>query len=272
MSPGNDVAAAAMNGVEAVASWLTPAVLFCVLNVMIGTIFFRSSLKPAQESGDDRPQPPRLDRVSSFLERVKAYNLSSYQTPVAVPAEVTAREGGDLHHAAVIKSDAAVANIFHLSSNYQAPQPAPAAREQVDPHHAAGDDLDAVAEEFELDSYEPPQAEEAAREPEPEPELEFEEPHQHVARTKSDAVVKAAPAVRALLKSASERISLEKEEEDEEKWRPATVRERTAAEDEEVDEKADDFINKFRQQLKLQRMDSILRSDEMLNRGAGRWR
>ncbi|KAF9620449.1 hypothetical protein IFM89_012626 [Coptis chinensis] len=38
--------------------------------------------------------------------------------------------------------------------------------------------------------------------------------------------------------------------------------------DEEVDAKADDFINKFKNQLKLQRLDSILRYKEMLGRGA----
>ena len=33
-----------------------------------------------------------------------------------------------------------------------------------------------------------------------------------------------------------------------------------AEEDEEVDARADDFINKFKQQLKLQRLDSIIRA------------
>ncbi|KAF3794879.1 hypothetical protein EJ110_NYTH06456 [Nymphaea thermarum] len=36
---------------------------------------------------------------------------------------------------------------------------------------------------------------------------------------------------------------------------------------EEVDAKADDFINRFKQQLQLQRMESIMRHKEMLNRG-----
>ena len=42
--------------------------------------------------------------------------------------------------------------------------------------------------------------------------------------------------------------------------RPATVREGkvSVTEDEEVDAKADDFINKFKQQLKLQRLDSLI--------------
>ncbi|XP_072967261.1 pathogen-associated molecular patterns-induced protein A70-like [Typha angustifolia] len=38
-------------------------------------------------------------------------------------------------------------------------------------------------------------------------------------------------------------------------------------EDEEVDARADDFINRFKQQLKLQRLNSLLNYTEMLNRG-----
>lgn len=40
------------------------------------------------------------------------------------------------------------------------------------------------------------------------------------------------------------------------------------AEDGEVDLKADDFINRFKQQLELQRRNSILRYKKMLGRGA----
>ncbi|CAN0882030.1 Pathogen-associated molecular patterns-induced protein A70 [Linum grandiflorum] len=59
--------------------------------------------------------------------------------------------------------------------------------------------------------------------------------------------------------------------------RPATVREQKSNKlnEEEVggdvgcvDAKADDFINKFKQQLKLQRLDSIIRYKEMVGRGS----
>ncbi|XP_077210159.1 uncharacterized protein LOC143845652 [Tasmannia lanceolata] len=49
--------------------------------------------------------------------------------------------------------------------------------------------------------------------------------------------------------------------------RPATMREGKTSGDDEVDSKADDFINKFRQQLKLQRIASFGRYKDMLNRG-----
>ncbi|KAG8376146.1 hypothetical protein BUALT_Bualt09G0032900 [Buddleja alternifolia] len=191
-----------MNGVEFVASWFTPTVLFCVMNLMIGTIFITSSLRPhksdQQNPGDE--QQPQLLRVPSLFERVKSFNLSRYRS------------------------------------------------EQPDPVHDT------------------------------EPETEIEEPEAeepHVTRTKSETVSKASPA-RMLKKSASEKVVVARkreEEEEEDRRRPATVREKTASyrgEDEAVDEKADDFINRFRQQLKLQRLDSILRYKEMLNRGIGR--
>lgn len=50
--------------------------------------------------------------------------------------------------------------------------------------------------------------------------------------------------------------------------RPATMEEREEEEEDvEVDARADDFINRFKQQLKLQRLDSIIRYKEMINRG-----
>lgn len=74
------------------------------------------------------------------------------------------------------------------------------------------------------------------------------------------------------MKSAFDHFEFEEAEEKERednavRRRPATMRERVKADDVEVDAKCDDFINRFKQQLKLQRMDSILRYKEMLNRG-----
>ncbi|XP_022880695.1 uncharacterized protein LOC111397965 [Olea europaea var. sylvestris] len=94
----------------------------------------------------------------------------------------------------------------------------------------------------------------------------------HMTRSMSDACVKA-PAKRELKKSASEKAFMaELEEEADRQW-PATARETkklretvSDGENEDVDAKADDFINRFRQQLKLQRLDSILMYKKMLDR------
>ncbi|XP_022880697.1 uncharacterized protein LOC111397967 [Olea europaea var. sylvestris] len=90
----------------------------------------------------------------------------------------------------------------------------------------------------------------------------------HVNRSRSDTSVNV-PERRVLKKSASEKVFAAERQEEEDRLRPATVRETTSCngtEEEEVDAKADDFINRFRQQLKLQRMESNLRYQEMTNR------
>lgn len=104
----------------------------------------------------------------------------------------------------------------------------------------------------------------------------------NVNRTKSDTLPASGEVLVKLpakmKKSASLKSAFAHFEEDKivEARRPATVRERRAAaaeaedDDVEVDAKADDFINKFKHQLKLQRMDSIIRYKDMVNRGGGK--
>lgn len=93
----------------------------------------------------------------------------------------------------------------------------------------------------------------------------------HVTISKS-STCPAGVQTRTMVKSASEKkIPVSVAKVDVDLQRPATTRETVPyGEDEAVDRKADDFINKFRQQLKLQRLDSILRYKEMLNIGVGR--
>ncbi|XAR69249.1 hypothetical protein NMG60_11000764 [Bertholletia excelsa] len=104
----------------------------------------------------------------------------------------------------------------------------------------------------------------------------------HVNRTKSDTepasgqVPDRLPA--RMRKSASVKSAFAHFEEEDvvEARRPANINEhKTAAvaaeeDDHEVDAKADDFINRFKQQLKLQRLDSILRYKEMITGGSGK--
>lgn len=99
----------------------------------------------------------------------------------------------------------------------------------------------------------------------------------HVSRSRSDTKPSAGEAPAKLptkmKKSASMKSPFAHFEEEAivEARRPATTRERNAKTsdgDNEVDAKADDFINKFKQQLKLQRLDSILRYKEMIGRGS----
>ncbi|CAH8338206.1 unnamed protein product [Eruca vesicaria subsp. sativa] len=108
------------------------------------------------------------------------------------------------------------------------------------------------------------------------PDSFIHEDHKHI-RSKSESkkpVKKKKKATGKMTKSASEKsgFGLNHEEaesvESVERRRPDTTRvERSTSfgdGEDGVDAKASDFINKFKQQLKLQRLDSILRNKEML--------
>jgi hypothetical protein len=87
----------------------------------------------------------------------------------------------------------------------------------------------------------------------------------------SGEVPKKLPKKMRKSASAKSAFSHFEEEDIVESRRPATVREgktNTEVGDTEVDAKADDFIYKFKQQLKLQRVDSIIRYKDTINGGS----
>ncbi|KAJ6743441.1 hypothetical protein OIU85_017398 [Salix viminalis] len=87
----------------------------------------------------------------------------------------------------------------------------------------------------------------------------------------SGEVPKKLPKKMRKSASAKSCFSHFEEEDIVESRRPATVREGKPSNevgDTEVDAKADDFINKFKQQLKLQRTDSFIRYKDMINGGS----
>lgn len=186
--------------------WLTPTVLFLLLNLVIGTIAFSSSRVPAGNN-------PQLCRSPSLVfDRLRSFNLR-FASPTTT-----------------------------IELQHTEPEP----------------------------------------EPGPEPKLEEQHEQQHIARSQSDTKPTAGEVPEKLakkmkksatMKSVFNHFELEGEDiandREIEKQRPATTREvsvREREEDAEVDAKADDFINRFKHQLKLQRLDSIIRYKEMLNR------
>ncbi|KAF8034051.1 hypothetical protein BT93_C0360 [Corymbia citriodora subsp. variegata] len=186
--------------------------------------------RPSEQEYVDRAEPPRLARAPSLLERVKSINLSSF---------------------------------------YRSSEPDP----DEDALHHLGVDSDSEDD----DSV---------------PYIDAGRVHQdhQVRRVRSDPKAAAHGESSAWLpakmkKSASERSAFghsEAEEKDEpivERRRPQTAREgrkksgpasAPSVEEggDEIDAKADAFINRFKRDLKLQRLDSIVRFKEMLSRGA----
>lgn len=234
-------------------SWFTPTVLFVFLNLMIGTIAFTSGLGSTTQTQQrkqlgEEDTKTELGRSPSILQRLKSINLSSYRSQE--PAPLTSS----------IATTAS--NPLIIENEHTLPFP--------------DNDEQAVEEgEQTLD------------------EIYDQIQGRHFDRTRSDPEPSSDDLPATLLKmkkSASLKSSVVahfKEDDVVESRRPATVREGKAkvvelkrladgdddgdgnSDDEQVDAKADDFINKFKQQLKLQRLDSMMRYREVIKRGNG---
>ncbi|PVH65855.1 hypothetical protein PAHAL_1G090900 [Panicum hallii] len=192
---------------EAARGWLTPAVLFVAVNLVIATIAVASRLMPAAAPGDERRRL-LLRAPSLAVDRLRA-SLSFSRLGLA-------------------------ADHAPLFDDAGAEPSSPLAPPATTGAGAPGDD----GREAER---------EAAR----------------IERSRSEAAAEAAPAssnrrprARRMRRAATED--------------PALAEARGAGRGEEpaveVDARADDFIRQFREQLRLQRLDSILRYRDTLRR------
>lgn len=224
----------------------TPAYLFLLLNLVIGTIALTSRFGSNRRQHQEEIRP--LARAPSLLERVKSINLSFYNYPSSDSApqvEATADPVQDSEPECLTEVPPAQL------------ERAPSLLERV--------------KSIKFSSFYTSEPEtKIVVEPVSEPHMDAGHVDHQVKRSKSEP--RAAPERKTpekMKKSASEReVAMEKEEDREsvERRRPATTRiEKTVSfGDEGVDAKADDFINRFKQQLKLQRLDSLLRYRDML--------
>ncbi|CAM8967540.1 unnamed protein product [Rhodiola kirilowii] len=280
---------------DELSSWLTPTMLFLVLNFTIATIFLTSGFgshkqqppSPSHRQNNktdslqqDHPEPMPIQRSASVLQRLKSVNFYQYAT------FYRSHEPAD-----------DVVEAQHSSFGYEAQAMMPVTEEkdiervvypsidEDDDRFENGEDdgrvvYPTIEEEYEEeDRFDHGEEEEEAGEEKSLDEVYSQlQRGSHHSRTKSDmepaSGAVAVKLVKKMKKSASSKSAFRhfKEADILEARRPATVKEAktAAAEDEEVDSKADDFINKFKQQLKLQRLDSILRYKEMVGRGEGK--
>ncbi|XP_050364824.1 pathogen-associated molecular patterns-induced protein A70 [Argentina anserina] len=288
-------------------SWLTPTVLFLLLNLIIGTIAIASSLGTQMHHDQDQHQHQQhqgLVRSSSVLQRFKSINFYSYRSPEpatnyerAPESETHEVEQHKLH-----RSPSMLQRLQSIKFQFQFPrEPSPLqTRDLVVPgpepethfttfEHSPEDESEKEEEEEEEGQHEELELDdedqfevEAGGEEEDQTldqiyrQLQLQD--HHVTRTTSDTL--PAPGEvptklpKKMKKSASTKSAFSHfaAEDIVEKRRPETVREKKAAkadeDDEEVDAKADDFINRFKQQLKLQRLDSVVRYKDMISRGS----
>ncbi|KAK8523229.1 hypothetical protein V6N13_113180 [Hibiscus sabdariffa] len=261
-----------------IATWLTPTSLFLLLNIVIGTIFILSRLSPPRtppHNGDGHySAPPPLQRAPSLLDGVKSINFSTFKFDGHVDSYL--EEPHSLERAPSILER--VKSIGLNRYKYTPQNPDPVYVEQ--PLSRAPSLLERV-KSIDFKSFYRSDSGRATEEEEPGSDVDTSGTPvfgQVVKRSKSEHNhVKQRKVPEKMKKSASEnsraKAEMEEEEENEneevEGRRPATTRvERTTSfgvgDDQGVDAKADDFINKFKQQLKLQRLDSLLRYRDML--------
>ncbi|KAL6216793.1 hypothetical protein ACLB2K_010011 [Fragaria x ananassa] len=291
-------------------SWLTPTVLFVLLNLMIGTIAIASSLG-TQKHHDQDPHNQHqhhqgLVRSASVLQRFKSINFYSYrsQEPTTNYEKAPDSDTHEVEELKLVRSPSILQRLQSIKFQFHFPrEPIPQQpRDSVLPepeteaHYASYDhspeDESSEHEEDESSEHEEAEAEEmelnedqfGTQEDEAEDQTldeiyrQLQQEH-HVSRTTSDTMPASgevpAKLPKKMKKSASAKSAFGHfaAQEIVESRRPATVRDKKAKkadheDDEEVDAKADDFINRFKQQLKLQRIDSIIRYKDMISRGS----
>lgn len=219
-----------------ITTWFTPSSLFILVNAVIATIAITSRF--TADKSHHLHGGPVLLRPPSFLDRVKSFNFSPY-------------------------------NSDHNPN--PGPGPGPTMLERL--KSITLNRSDSVREP----ETAPPPAEQS-------PEKTH---HDHsICRSKSETQTQtpATSLRRRLQKSLSEKLpwasfTTAQSETGElvseiERRRPATARAEIGEpetqedggddDDKEVDVRADDFINKFKQQLKLQRLESLLRYRDMV--------
>ncbi|KAE8687554.1 Detected protein of unknown function [Hibiscus syriacus] len=277
-----------------IASWLTPTSLFLLLNVVIGTVFLLSRLSPPKTQPRHdvgyysySAPPPLLRASSSLLDRVKSINFSTFKFDEG-HHHLQQHVDNDSEPHPVGRAPSILERVKSINLNlykYPPQNPDPVYVEQ--PLSRPPSLLERVKSidftSFYRSDSGKVNPESGHLTPEEEPGWVIDTSNtpvqgQVVKRSKSEQnKVKQRKVSEKMKKSASEnsRAKAGEEEEELERRRPATMRiEKTTSfgdgdgdgdgDDQGVDAKADDFINKFKQQLKLQRLDSLLRYKDML--------
>ncbi|MED6172023.1 hypothetical protein PIB30_046249 [Stylosanthes scabra] len=284
-----------------IASWLTPSSLFIFVNLVIGTIAITSRFANSPKERDDELQhhhqspqlvrspsllqrfrsfklthqythddPPVLDepdctqpqlvRTPSFLERVRSFGLAHYYN---YDPTLSTSEHAEFTQPQLVRTPSLLERVrsfnFSLHKNYETTETSLHAEEETDhdqaqsnqpevPHLSRTPSLLQRLQSINLSRLY------KGEEEEQEPETSGSDPG------RKDSEMRKSASERGLNEKNS---AWEEDEEAVERRRPATTRE-SGGEDSEVDAKADDFINRFKKQLRLQRVDSILRYRQML--------
>lgn len=290
-------------------SWFTPTIFFLLLQLVIATIYITSTLANAtqkhhQQQDPNFPQPhhQQLFRSPSVLQRLKSINFYSYQPNYRSQQEQPQQYQqlqtyeNEIHVPQLARSPSVLQRLKSINLySYLPTQPfttklSPDNSNNVFTHetHKQHVEVKETEEEHEEDDVLGHIRDNLGGNYEEEGHVSIEEVFMKLqgqggnfTRTHSDTMPDSGEVPvklsRKMKKSASSKSAFSHFKEDDivEKRRPATVKEAKVVpaavdEDELVDSKADDFINKFKQQLKLQRIDSIMRYKDMINKGSSK--
>lgn len=263
-------------------NWFTPTVFFVLLNVVIATIALTSTLaNQKQQTQQTHNHTPKVARSPSVLQRLRSINFSNFkpQEPIfkfnpdsdtlfnlepthqpqmpysfyQAPQESSNLETQTTHY--IFRQEELQENETHYVSH----------QETVEKNETRDERPEEIEAHFDFQVSHEKEVEGEEEKPE-RLDRDYNEPPESDTDQSAGEIPERLPA--KMRKSASMKSAFKHvEKEDVEARRPATMKERMTEVDEEVDAKADDFINKFRQQLKLQRVDSVLRYKEVIRRG-----
>ncbi|VFQ84719.1 unnamed protein product [Cuscuta campestris] len=246
---------------SSMASWFTPTVLFLLLNLMIGTIALSSTLSCNKQKHPKKNQEPHhhLDKSPSVLHRLRSINFSSFRFHET--SIFKSSPDSDAHPHPQTFEDSQFHNTHQETPVLESPATHYIFRQEY--HQEESLTHYTFQQEEEEEEVERESMDEVYSRLNRRPESQSQPEVKTSAEEESPERMKKSASVKSRVNPFEGGGNLERR-------RPATVKERGKAADLEVDARADDFINRFKQQLKMQRLDSILRYKEMIGRGAGK--
>ncbi|KAK9072033.1 hypothetical protein SSX86_008465 [Deinandra increscens subsp. villosa] len=255
------------------ANWSTPTILFCVLNLMIATIFIASNFKSPNHHHN---MPSQLTRSPSLLNRVMSMNLSSfYATP-------DSHDPYDNSTSQLSRPPSLLRRVKSIDFSFSSFQNSPSTEsERLDNSPSERTQTPSLLDRVKSFKLSPPlnsdqhsgyMASGKDEDPHIDPHHDYVEGKELANVPEKSSVTPTNRSPSKLMKSSSEsekkkRAASDNDEKHDIRRRPAAKKAVTRVHDESVDAKADDFIKRFKHQLKLQRLDSLQRLREMLNRG-----
>ncbi|KAJ3684734.1 hypothetical protein LUZ61_013898 [Rhynchospora tenuis] len=253
---------------QTITSFLTPTTLFLLLNLVIATIVLssrhhhnhRDPESPSAASFAGAYHFPLLRTTSPVLERLRSFTLHRFRSG-DLPAEPFASSPTSIPNRNPIPTESdpnstSVGSEATFREVAAGPSPPPLARtssildrlKSINLYRFRSGEIQ--TEEVKIETAATVTATSSSE--------------NHFGRSQSES---SRPVVKKKKMKKTVSVGGVDGGEEVEVRQRRSFRDRDVVVEEEVDARADDFINRFKEQLKIQRLNSILNYKEMLNRG-----